>query len=133
MDANLYIKSFKTEGNRITDIKFFGDWGIDVGNTGGPVEVEYEAIDMMKSGLMPYGVTVSTRQGSTSAYRVYSFENASDIRYVLRTSSNNQGKSYYLDPGTVLDVELNILTNAWSFFLLTEDLKTIAGYIYTSV
>ena len=131
MDTNLYVKSFKTEGNKITDIKFNGDWEIEAGNAGGPVEVEYEAIDMMKSGLMPYGVTVSIRQGSTSAYRVYSFENASDIRYVLRTSNNNQGKSYYLDPGTVLDVELNILTNTWSLFLLIEDLKTIAGYIYT--
>jgi len=37
-EANLFIKSFKTKGNKITDLKFYGDMEIDIGE--GPVEVE---------------------------------------------------------------------------------------------
>jgi hypothetical protein len=34
MEANVFIKSIKTEGNKITDIQFDGDWEIDLAGTG---------------------------------------------------------------------------------------------------
>ena len=34
MEANVFIKSIKTEGNKITDIQFDGDWTIDLAGTG---------------------------------------------------------------------------------------------------
>lgn len=33
MEANVFIKSIKTEGNRIKDIQFYGDWTIDLAGT----------------------------------------------------------------------------------------------------
>lgn len=35
MEANVFIKSITTEGNKITDIQFDGDWEIDLGGSGG--------------------------------------------------------------------------------------------------
>lgn len=34
MEANVFIKSIKTEGNKITDIQFDGDWTVDLSGTG---------------------------------------------------------------------------------------------------
>ena len=34
MEANVFIKSIKTEGNKITDIQFDGNWTIDLAGTG---------------------------------------------------------------------------------------------------
>ena len=35
MEANVFIKSITTEGNKITGIQFDGDWEIDLGSSGG--------------------------------------------------------------------------------------------------
>lgn len=131
MESNLFIKSYKAQGKKITDIEFYGDWEINVGSSGGPVEVEYETIDMLKSGLLPYGVTMTRRQGSTSAQTVFSFENASDVRYIIRASMENKGSSYYLDPNTTTEIEVSTINNDWTFVITTDDLKTIVGYIFT--
>lgn len=41
MEANLFIKSFEAEGNKIKDIKFYGDWEIQTAggsSSGGAIE-----------------------------------------------------------------------------------------------
>ena len=35
MESNLFIKSYKAEGNKITDLQFYGDMEIDIGSGGG--------------------------------------------------------------------------------------------------
>lgn len=37
MESNLFIKSYKAEGNKITDIEFYGDWELETGNAEGEV------------------------------------------------------------------------------------------------
>ena len=37
-ESNLFVKSFKSKGNKITDIKFFGDWQMEIGS--GPEAVQ---------------------------------------------------------------------------------------------
>ena len=37
MDANIFIKSVTAEGNKIKDIQFYGDWEINLGESGSTV------------------------------------------------------------------------------------------------
>lgn len=38
MEANLFIKKYKTEGNKIKDLQFYGDMEVDIGGSGGNVD-----------------------------------------------------------------------------------------------
>lgn len=37
-ESNLFVKSFKSKDNKITDIKFYGDWKMEIGS--GPEAVQ---------------------------------------------------------------------------------------------
>lgn len=43
MEANLFIKKYKTEGNKIKDLQFYGDMEVDIGGSGGGSDKYYYA------------------------------------------------------------------------------------------
>ena len=45
MEANTFIKSVEVEGNKIKDIKFYGDWEISTAGGSGPTVTKYVFAD----------------------------------------------------------------------------------------
>ena len=68
MDANLFIKSYKTEGNKVKEIEFNGDWVIETG--GGSSEVVVGTTDGINSGTLADGITAIFTTANDSVYKV---------------------------------------------------------------
>lgn len=67
MDANLFIKSYKTEGNKVKEIEFNGDWVIETG--GGSSEV-VGTTDGINSGTLADGITTTFIIANDNVYKV---------------------------------------------------------------
>ena len=48
MEANTFIKSFEVEGNKIKNIKFYGDWEISTAGGSGPSVTKYVFADVVQ-------------------------------------------------------------------------------------
>ena len=68
MDANLFIKSYKTEGNKVKEIEFNGDWVIETG--GGSSEVVVGTTDGINSGTLADGITATFYTANDNVYKV---------------------------------------------------------------
>ena len=68
MDANLFIKSYKTEGNKVKEIEFNGDWVIETG--GGSSEVVVGTTDGINSGTLVDGITATFYTANDNVYKV---------------------------------------------------------------
>lgn len=68
MDANLFIKSYKTEGNKVKEIEFNGDWVIETG--GGSSEVVIGTTDGINSGTLVDGITATSYTANDNVYKV---------------------------------------------------------------
>lgn len=49
MESNLFIKSYKTDGNKVTDIEFNGDWELEIGGE----KTQYIDVNAMSHGPAP--------------------------------------------------------------------------------
>lgn len=128
MESNLFIKNYSSNGNKITDIQFYGDMEIDVG--GGPIGVEYEYVNKITPPMLPYGVTMNKEVRSGKLH--VTFTNTSTTKYVVRAYQNNLGSSLYLDPESEADFTFSTTStlSKYLYYLLSEDLNTIVGFIY---
>ena len=68
MDANLFIKSYKTEGNKVKEIEFNGDWVIETG--GGSSEAVVGTTDGINSGTLADGITATFTTANDNVYKV---------------------------------------------------------------
>lgn len=80
MDANLFIKSYKTEGNKVKEIEFNGDWVIETG--GGSSEVVVGTTDGINSGTLADGITATFTIANDNVYKV-SFWNRTGYRILV--------------------------------------------------
>ena len=62
MEANLFIKSYRAEGNKVKDIQFYGDWEIDVGDDG----KRYVNVNAITSCCAPTGIDYLDTSTETS-------------------------------------------------------------------
>ena len=66
MEANLFIKSYRAEGNKVKDIQFYGDWEIDVGDDG----KRYVNVNAITSNCAPTGIDyLDTSTGTTFKFK----------------------------------------------------------------
>ena len=80
MDANLFIKSYRTEGNKVKEIEFNGDWVIETG--GGSSEVVVGTTDGINSGTLADGITATFMTVNDNSYRVR-FWNKTGVRILV--------------------------------------------------
>ena len=80
MDANLFIKSYKTEGNKVKEIEFNGDWVIETG--GGSSEVVVVTTEGIKSGTLADGITAIFTIANDNVYKV-TFWNRTGYRILV--------------------------------------------------
>lgn len=60
MEANLFIKSYKAEGNKIRDLQFYGDMEIDLGGDTATLIPTYIETRPFTENTLPYGVHVTS-------------------------------------------------------------------------
>lgn len=133
MESNLFIKSYKTEGNKITDIKFNGDWEIDVG---GPTELvpKYVETRPLNGDLFPYGVTLERSSEPVSGGGTkftYKIINNSPWTYYI--SNNALLQKFELPPNKHLVVIQQItgstVTTVMTARIFSADKKHCVGII----
>lgn len=81
MESNLFIKSYKTEGNKVKDIQFYGDWVIETGGDGSS-EVVVGTTDGINSGTIPSGITATFTVVTDNSYKVV-FWNKTGARVIV--------------------------------------------------
>jgi len=62
MGTNLFIKSYRVEGNKVKDIQFYGDWEIDIGGDG----KHYVNVNAITSCCAPTGIDYLDTSTGTS-------------------------------------------------------------------
>lgn len=80
MDANLFIKSYRTEGNKVKEIEFNGDWVIETG--GESSEVVVGTTDGINSGTLADGITATFMTANDNVYKV-TFWNRTGYRILV--------------------------------------------------
>lgn len=108
MEANLFIKSYRAEGNKVKDIQFYGDWEIDIGGDG----KRYVNVNAITSCCAPTGIDYLDTSTGTS----FKFKNntADTVYFRVIYSWGYPGQSQ----GTVITVASG---NTISFSLSSSD------------
>ena len=84
METNLFIKSAKVDNNKISDINFYGDWEIDLGDGSG------EGGEILVGDGKPF--ITDTQDSTVSLDSV----NTSSFSTKIANKEINAGKSYYV-------------------------------------
>ena len=91
MEANLFIKSYRMEGDKVKDIDFYGDWVIDAGSAElVPNYIETRPLD---GDLFPYGITLersSEPYQTTGTKHIYTIKNKSPWTYYISNNASTQ-------------------------------------------
>ena len=135
MDANIFIKSFKTEGNRITDIKFNGDWNIDITN-GAPDGSGSGGITQtipMESNILPFGVYMEAEKTTTQFKVTVKNEGSMDYKIGIAIPGNTfqlddeAMNKYDLPHSSQFEYSLSSGMNAIHIIFYTTDYSSIVG------
>lgn len=113
METNLIIKSYKAEGNKITDLQFYGDMEIDIGSGGGSesnYKVDINPVNIITSDTLPFGLYIEKTKVSAAGYiRELKVTNLTKITYRIHMTMNvnHQGGTFDISP----ESEVTIATN----------------------
>ena len=113
MESNLFIKSYKAEGNKITDLQFYGDMEIDIGSGGGSeptYKVDIKPVNIMAFNTLPFGLYIEKTKVSASGYiQELKVTNLAKIPYRIHITMNvmNNGGTFDISP----ESEVTIATN----------------------
>lgn len=134
METNLFIKSYKTEGNKITDLKFYGDMEIDIGE--GPVEVEvlprYRETHPFIGDAYPYGTYMGDVYLKSGKY-YFKFRNDAPWSYFCVLSSAGGILTATLPAGKtwVMNMSSYYATDYDAYlYVFTEDKSRCVGIVY---
>lgn len=102
MEANLIIKSYKTEGNKITDLQFYGDMEIDIGGSSEPTyKVDIKPVKIMAFNTLPFGLYIEKTKVLSNGYiQELKVTNLAKIPYRIHmtTNVNNKGGTFDIAP-----------------------------------
>ena len=130
-EANLFIKSYRMEGNKVKDIDFYGDWVIDAGSAElVPNYIETRPLD---GDLFPYGITLerSSEPISGGIKYYYVIKNHSPWTYYI--SNNASTQKFELQPNKNLVVTQTVIgtttTTIMTARIFSADKKHCVGII----
>lgn len=113
MESNLFIKSYKAEGNKITDLQFYGDMEIDIGSGGGSeptYKVDVNPVNILAFNTLPFGLYIEKTKVFSSGYiQELKVTNLAKIPYRIHMTMNvmNKGGTFDIAP----ESEVTIATN----------------------
>lgn len=123
MEANLIIKSFKTDGNKITDLQFAGDVEVDIGGV--------QEIDMpcLSHNVAPTGFNY-IENGSTATKMYFKNQTGNKIYYsIIDNGSSSLSQSVKISVNNNSTVSL-VPTIEMAIGLYSDSaLKHLIGYI----
>lgn len=104
MESNLFIKSYKAEGNKITDLQFYGDMEIDIGSGGGSeptYNVDVNPVNILAFNTLPFGLYIEKTKVNASGYiQELKVTNLTKITYRIHMTMNvmNEGGTFDISP-----------------------------------
>lgn len=101
MESNLFIKSYKAEGNKITDLQFYGDMEIDIGSGEEPTyKVDIKPVKIMAFNTLPFGLYIEKTKVTSGYIQELKVTNLAKIPYRIHmtTNVNNKGGTYDIAP-----------------------------------
>lgn len=113
MESNLFIKSYKAEGNKITDLQFYGDMEIDIGSGGGSgptYNIDVKPVNILAFNTLPFGLYIEKTKVLSSGYiQELKVTNLAKIPYRIHMTMNvmNKGGTFDISP----ESEVTIATN----------------------
>ena len=134
MEANLFIKSYKAEGKKITDLKFYGDMEIDIGEA--PVEIEvlpnYVETRPFIGVAYPYGTYMEDVHLQGSKY-YFKFRNNAPWSYFcvlssaggILTATIPAGKAWTMSMSSYYATDYDAY-----LYVFTEDKSRCVGIVY---
>jgi hypothetical protein len=134
METNLFIKSYKTEGNKITDLKFYGDMEIDIGEA--PVEIEvlsnYVETRPFIGDAYPYGTYMKEVYLEDGKYH-FNFRNDAPWSYFCVFSTAGGILTATLPSKKMWNMRASsnyVTGNDAYLYIFTEDKKRCVGIVY---
>lgn len=134
MEANLFIKNWKSEGNKIKDIQFYGDWEIDIGEAPAEIEVlpNYVEKRPLVGDAYPYGTYMKDVYLQDGKY-YFKFRNDAPWPYFcvfisaggLLTATLPAGKAWLMS----LSIRYATEHDAY-LYVFTEDKSRCVGIVY---
>lgn len=136
MEANLFIKSYKAEGNKIKDIQFYGDMEIDIGEA--PTEIEvlpnYVETRPFIGDAYPYGTYMKDVHLQGDMYH-FKFRNDAPWPYFCVFSTVGGILTVTLPAGKAWEMKAssNYVKNYDAYlYVFTEDKSRCVGIVYLS-
>lgn len=136
MEANLFIKSYKAEGNKIKDLQFYGDMEIDVGGggSGGGSDKYYYAtgeilVDEIDEFITPIRVDNKKYlmiQVPTDSYLYINYNNGFEMRFI-----NISNKAIFLPGGSSCSLGVENIGYEGINIILFSKNALIKGYELT--
>lgn len=134
MEANLFIKSYKAEGNKIKDIQFYGDMEIDIGEAPAEIEVlpNYVETRPFIGDACPYGTYMGDVHLQGSKY-YFKFCNNAPWPYFcvlnsaggLLTATLPAGKAWLMSMSSYYATDYDAY-----LYVFTEDKSRCVGIVY---
>lgn len=103
MESNLFIKSYKAEGNKITDLQFYGDMEIDIGSGGGSepnYKVDIKPVNILAFNTLPFGLYIEKTKVISGYIQELKVTNLAKIPYRIHMTMNvsNKGGTFDISP-----------------------------------
>lgn len=135
MESNLFIKSYKAQGKKITDIEFYGDWEIDLanGDPDGSASGGVTQVIPMVSNILPFGVYMETERTTSQFKVIVKNEGSMDYKIGIATPGStlqlddDSMKAYDLPHSSQFEFVLSSNTNAIHVIFYTTDYSSIVG------
>ncbi len=135
MEANLFIKSYRAEGNKVKDIQFYGDWEIDIGGSSG------ETVRKALRGIPDYLLIDFNRDdirvknnGDSNVYVTYAFR--SNYNTLGAFNTYNDWAQITFRPGRTMSLTLPNDTRGYGerfAYLLFSVGNKIIGYVKAGI
>lgn len=103
METNLFIESYKAEGNKITDLQFYGDMEIDIGSGGSSkptYKVDIKPVNILAFNTLPFGLYIEKTKVSYGYIQELKVTNLAKIPYRIHMTMNvsNKGGTFDIAP-----------------------------------
>ena len=131
MESNLFIKSYKTEGNKITDLQFYGDMEIDIGGGGSSeptYKVDIKPVNILAFNTLPFGLYIEKTKVVSGYVQELKVTNLAKIPYRIHMTMNVNNKGGTFDIAPESEVTIAISGSVISVRVFSSDDLSLVGF-----
>lgn len=131
MESNLFIKSYKAEGNKITDLQFYGDMEIDIGGGGSSdptYKVDVKPVNILAFNTLPFGLYIEKTKVSSGYIQELKVTNIANIPYRIHMTMNVMNKGGTFDIAPESEVTIATSGSVISVRVFSSDDLSLIGF-----